>query len=228
MHHPRPWYLAFGLTSVLCLVAACSKGGDTRTATSGNAGGSSSGTGDSQAEVNAASGGRNTDTVGGAESSKSQSLAGDATLEQCQAQKKAWRAVVNSGTSPSDCVETLVSWCCTRDEIGTRFFREKSKIEAKFADDIDADHFKLYACSTDGANRYTFHMAKIVGNVTTYRYVYVEATPSSSAASTSACQAVSTADLKSSSLRLHDDFGGDDEGDDEDKDEGESPPLMLE
>jgi hypothetical protein len=107
-------------------------------------------------------------TIGSTGGAAAVALNGSKTLEQCQASGQAWRAVVASGTQPNDCVDTLVSWCCTRDEIKSHFPTMAAELEIRFQKNIDTNGDVLYACSVDAKNAYSFHMAKIVGGATTY------------------------------------------------------------
>lgn len=120
------------------------------------------------------------------------------TLEQCTAEKKAWRAVVDGGKSPSDCVEQLVDWCCTRAEVLARFPTMATALDAKFATAIDADKNVLYHCSYDDATkRYKFHMGKIAstGSVS-YKWLYVEQVFPVDTGNDGSCAEVKTDDLR--------------------------------
>lgn len=121
------------------------------------------------------------------------------SLEQCTAEKKAWRAVVNKGQSPADCVESLVEWCCTEAEIAARFPTMASALKVKFDDIIDSQKHVLYHCSFDaGSKRHTFHTAKITPDgKLSYQYVFVaNVFPVDTGSTTSGCPQVTTGDLQ--------------------------------
>ncbi len=118
------------------------------------------------------------------------------SLEQCTTERKAWRAVVDSGATPSDCIETLVNWCCTRPEILKRFPTIANVIDTKFKDLIDQQKYVLYHCSFDGAGRYTFHLGNIKAGVTNYKVVYVSGISPVNQPPASECPAVTTEMLK--------------------------------
>lgn len=125
-------------------------------------------------------------------------VANSRSLEQCTAEKKAWRAVVNSGKSPSDCVEELVTWCCTEEEIAARFPTMAGALKTKFAKTIEAEKHVLYHCSYDAATkRHTFHTAKITPDgKTNYQYVFVkDVFPVDTGSGSTGCNQVTTDDL---------------------------------
>ncbi len=123
-------------------------------------------------------------------------LANAKTLEQCTAESKAWRAVVGGGAQPADCTESLVTWCCTRQEVGKRFPTMAADIEAKFAQFIDTEGHVLYHCSQDTATKKTtFHLAKISNGSVSYKTVFVSDVFPVDTGSTGACTAVKTDDL---------------------------------
>ncbi|MCX6109788.1 MAG: hypothetical protein NTZ90_09335 [Proteobacteria bacterium] len=133
---------------------------------------------------------------------------GSKTLEQCQTANQAWRAVVNGGSQPSDCVDGLVSWCCTRDEIKNHFPTMAAELELRFQKYIDTNGEVLYACSMNAQNAYSFSMAKIVGGTTTYDVITVSnvfpTVPAVSIPANSAmCPAVTTSSLLKMSLNLN-------------------------
>lgn len=181
------------IAMMLLAFLACSKGGDSRQQSVGQSLNSSdipvSTSSSNSSSGSTATGGTNsagggTSTAGGTGTgtniqvgtSTGQGTAIQAnakSLEQCQALKQAWRAVVNGGNSPSDCVETLVPWCCTQAEIDARFPTMKPQIDSNLAQFVTTEGNVLYACSTDGAGKYTMHMAKIVNGTTTYRTMFV-------------------------------------------------------
>jgi len=139
------------------------------------------------------------------------------TLEQCNAQNQAWRAVVQSGNAPDDCVDTLVTWCCSRQEIELRYPSVAAQLEstgkdpntaqpANFATFIDQQNLVLYACSFNGgSNVSTFHMAKIVNGTTTYKTLYTTVPQVDTGHQKDAsCPVVTTASLQKASLLLMD------------------------
>jgi hypothetical protein len=118
------------------------------------------------------------------------------SLEQCSAEKKAWRAVVDSGNAPSECSEALVSWCCTSKEVLARFPTMAEKIRAEFAKYIDQEQHVLYHCSSDGGTKTTFHLAKIAGTQVFYRTIYVDKVfPVETGSKNDDCPVVVTKDL---------------------------------
>jgi len=118
------------------------------------------------------------------------------TLEDCQGANQAWRAVVDNGQSPADCVDTLVTWCCTTDEIEARFKDQATNLKAKFDDIIGTQGLVLYACSVDATNKYTFHMAKITGGSTLYQTVYISNEfPADTGSGVTQCTKATTQDL---------------------------------
>lgn len=121
------------------------------------------------------------------------------SLEQCTDEKKAWRAVVDSGKSPAECTEALVAWCCTRNEVLARFPTAATKLDAEFSRYIDNDKHVLYHCSTDGVSRTTFHMAKVDGARVYYRTLYVEKLFPVETGHDGNCPEVTTKDLSVSS-----------------------------
>ena len=130
------------------------------------------------------------------------SSSGAKTLEQCQASNQAWRAVVSGGTQPPDCVEQLVSWCCTRQEVDQRFPSVATQLEASFGQFIDTEGNVLYACSVDTSGKYTFHMGKIVNGTTTYRTAFVSGVfPVTPTTPVTNCPAITTSQLSKASLR---------------------------
>ncbi len=118
------------------------------------------------------------------------------TLELCQAEHKAWRPIVDDGRLPPDCIEDLVSWCCTRSEILTRFPTVANVLEAKFKYLIDQQGHKLYHCSYNDKSRYTFHLAKISSIGTSYKVVYVNGVTPLNKPDPSQCKSVRSEDLE--------------------------------
>ena len=147
-------------------------------------------------------------TIGSTNGNIGGSPIGSKTLEQCQTANQAWRAVVNGGSQPSDCVDGLVSWCCTRDEIKNHFPTMAAELEKRFQQYIDTNGEVLYACSMNTQNAYSFSMAKIVAGTTTYDVITVSnvfpAVPAQSTpASSPSCPAVTTSSLFKMSLNLN-------------------------
>ena len=181
--------------------------------TSGAAGagaGNANGTADPNSTAGGAAGGAAVDpaTIGAAGGATPVAPIGSKTLEQCQASGQAWRAVVASGTQPSDCVDTLVSWCCTREEIKSHFPTMAAELEIRFQKNIDTNGDVLYACSVDAKNAYSFHMAKIVGGSTIYDVItasgVIPTVPTQSqAASAASCSKPTTASLVKLALNLN-------------------------
>jgi hypothetical protein len=145
---------------------------------------------------------------------------GSLSLEQCEAQGLAWRAVVNSGNSPTDCAGgTLESWCCTEPEILARFPTMAAALQSgnggsNFTS-FQAQNLVLYACSwsggtssTDPQSTHTFSFAKIVNGSTTYKTIFVnQVTPTTPTTDPSPppCTQVTTPELNQTSLMLEDD-----------------------
>ena len=147
-------------------------------------------------------------TIGSTNGNLGGTPTGSKTLEQCQATNQAWRAVVNGGAQPSDCVDGLVSWCCTRDEIKNHFPTMAAELETRFQKYIDTNGEVLYACSVTAQMSYSFSMAKIVAGTTTYDVITVSNVfPTVPAQSTPAnspgCPAVTTPSLMKMSLNLN-------------------------
>jgi hypothetical protein len=118
-------------------------------------------------------------------------------LEGCEAQGKAWRAVVNKG--PGQCGEDLVkSFCCTETEIANQLKNYPSlvtELQSKFnGDKIKGAGLKLYHCSQSG-NKYTFHWGVMKDKTMYYHTVYAEDVTLAGGADTSSCPHVTSADL---------------------------------
>src|SRR4051794_29531504 len=118
----RPSHTTWGFLAAAALLAAaplaCMPEDTGRTASegSGEQGTVDGAKASADATATGATGGTGTNTSVGTDGSGGGTLPNGKTLEQCTAEKKAWRAVVNNGGSPADCTEPLVSWCCTRAE----------------------------------------------------------------------------------------------------------------
>jgi hypothetical protein len=137
-----------------------------------------------------------TETTGNVEGGETVASGPGQTLEDCAKESKAWRAVVNSGKSPASCsTETLVDWCCTREEVLARFPSIADKLKVKFDQYVDKEKLKLYNCSKDG-DKTTFHFALISGASTTYKTTFVTGiAPFETGHDNKSCVAVTTADL---------------------------------
>jgi hypothetical protein len=191
---------ARSVLSVLAAVwvaAGCQGGGDSREKSSGKEAFSDAQSADATPQGGGAAGTSTNVTDGGAASGGSASLPNAKTLEQCTAENRAWRAVVQSGQQPSDCVETLVSWCCTRAEVNARFPTMSGVIEGYFKQFIDQEQFVLYHCSLDAAaKKHTFHMARIAGGVPSYRTVTLsDVFPVDTGNAGGNCPVITTADV---------------------------------
>lgn len=134
----------------------------------------------------------------GSTASTTTAPANSKSLEQCTAEKRAWRAVVDSGKAPTDCAEPLVDWCCTRKEVLARFPTMATALEARFEQMLDVNKNTLYHCSYDATSkRYKFHAAKIDSNgVTSYAWAYVEEVFPIDTGNKGSCKVVTTNDLK--------------------------------
>lgn len=172
--------------------------------TGGTGGGTTGGAGGGTTAGTTGTGGSTgtTNPVGGDNGATSSptgtNLALAKTLEQCEAQGKAWIAVVNGGASPAACGEDLDAWCCTEPEIAARFPSMAGAIQQRI-DQNKADSYKLYHCSRDPAGKkFTFHMAQIGNNFVKYKTIFVSdviATDTGNNGRTN-CPVVTTANLK--------------------------------
>ncbi len=187
---------SFVLAILLAALAACSSDGDGRDPSTGkqaNQPFGSTGT-ETGTETDTST---NTSVGSGEGGEGSSSIPNGKSLEQCTAEKKAWRAVVDSGKQPSDCTDPLVSWCCTREEIGTRFPSMVTLVEAKFQQFIDTDGMVLYHCSENAAEKkFTFHLGKIGAGTTSYKTVYISDVNPTGENGTAACVQKTPADLQ--------------------------------
>jgi hypothetical protein len=91
------------------------------------------------------------------------------TKAQCDAEERAWIAVVNSGQSPSTCADPLSLWGCCPEQITARFSTLaqdlSSKINAKLG-----ENYKLYHCSSSGDRSHKLHFARFPGGGRTEYY----------------------------------------------------------
>jgi hypothetical protein len=178
--------------------------------------------GDEGSPSSSGSGSPSSDSSGGATG-----LTGK-TLEQCQAQGKAWIAVVDNGNSPATCGASLATWCCTEDEIGKRYPSLAEKLSGDFAPIVAGGH-KLYACSKESDSKTTFHFAKFENGRISYQYRYIEKIfEVDSESPDSACQKVSTADLGGPASTGSDPSELDADGDETSGDESLSDDIQLE
>lgn len=183
---------------LLAVLTSCSGDGDGRDPSTGKQ------ANQPFADANAAEGtgtgtgsGTGTNVGSGEGGEGSSSIPNGKSLEQCTAEKKAWRAVVDSGKQPSDCTDPLVSWCCTREEIASRFPSMATLVDAKFKQFIDTDGMVLYHCSENAAEKkFTFHMGKIGNGTTSYKTVYISDVNPTGEGVGGTCVQKTTADLQ--------------------------------
>lgn len=111
-------------------------------------------------------------------------------LEGCAAKGLAWRAVVSGG--PGECSnESLVKWCCSKENLLVRFPTHINDLTTKFGE-YDRLGLKLYHCSS-APDKTTFHFASFSDGTMRYRTLYVS-TPARDAAEPERCPNV-TSDL---------------------------------
>lgn len=95
-------------------------------------------------------------------------------LEACAAQGLAWRAVVNGG--PGQCsAETLVKWCCSKENVLVRFPGSAESLANKFRE-YDGLGLKLYHCSA-GSEKTTFHFGRFKDGSMLYKTLYIATPP---------------------------------------------------
>ena len=94
----------------------------------------------------------------------------------CEAQGLAWVAVMNGG--PGACGDPLADWCCTKDEVLSRFAAVATGLAQKFAE-YESQGLILYQCSVTG-EKTTFHFASTDASGVHYRSVYVSGAQASS------------------------------------------------
>lgn len=92
--------------------------------------------------------------------------AGDKGLDGCNADGKAWKAVVSGG--PAQCGGDLVDWCCSRGEAKKRFPGLAGRLDTAF-DGVEGRGLKLYNCSVDSGA--TFHFAGVKDGKVVYETI---------------------------------------------------------
>jgi len=92
----------------------------------------------------------------------------------CEEKSEAWVAVKNGGAGV--CEGTLVKWCCSAQEIASRFPNVADKLSPKITSLVD-DGLKLYHCSEHEGNT-IFHFAASKSAVVSYKTLFVTKTAS--------------------------------------------------
>ena len=78
------------------------------------------------------------------------------TLEQCNAEGKAW--VLPNSTGPATCGDALVNWCCSMPEISNQFPAFAAQLSQTITSN-NTSGLKLYNCSYANS-KFTMHFAK--------------------------------------------------------------------
>ena len=131
------------------------------------------------------------------------------SLESCTEDDKAWIAVVDSGAKPSACGESLVNWCCTKEEAVARF-PTMTALAGKIDKNLTAG-FKLYHCSRKDDQNATLHFGKIENNSVSYKTIFItDVFETDTGNGKDNCQPVTTQELKVEKA-------GDDETEDEEE-----------